>query len=260
MICDFRGFCVAFRKRCTASRVHAFFSSEEALMGAWLRRTMIALMLVGLAPAPASAQFIDIMDWIERLSGPRFRGVSFDFPLRCFYETEEGPKIQRTPLGCVPDLGTAAAPRPRKLVVGVRFDRSGSGEDGGYRGDNNLVYPPGVSDEDKVLVQYSIGPSLTLVVNKWLDVMWTVQLNRFTGPRVDDFNVGSFDPVGIVVKPVALFTSDPKWGSFVKGSVRAKQYLGNITGEQLGALPGFESRSESVLIYGIGFDFTVFFR
>ena len=44
-------------------------------MTTWLTRTTIALLLMSVTPATASAQFWDFMKWLNDMSGPQMIGV-----------------------------------------------------------------------------------------------------------------------------------------------------------------------------------------
>lgn len=77
-----------------------------------LRRILIAVVLLG-APAPAHAQILDIMDWIERMSGPELPGPWVNIPLLCWYvddarrydelKASDQPLIKTTPGSQVPN-------------------------------------------------------------------------------------------------------------------------------------------------------------
>jgi hypothetical protein len=212
----------------------------------------MAMAVVALTPAAASAQWLEIMEWIERLSGPRFRGVLFDVPLVCV------PQGGGVGFGaCHPvdadDRTGALGASDRKLVFGVRFGRHFSGVSGFSRGDNNLPYPEGTSDQDKNIDQTTAGGFVSWQPHRAVDIVVAVEGDRFTGPRVPDpFWIAVISP-GVAWKPFAHFSTS-RWARIVKIPIRIKRHLGTITSEQFGALPGFVSRDETVLAYGIAID------
>lgn len=225
-------------------------------------------VLVG-TPTRASAQWIDFMDWLERLSGPRLRGGAVDFLVYCSYPDLSTQSF----LGCIPsgkegDLVDPSTKRTRtlflaqepgsaeywqntrRLMVGFRVGYLGSGEDySWFRGANELPYPPGATTEDKIVDVFSFGPTVTipLLANHtrlrgFFDLGWAVEAHRFSGPQVDDFWIPSIDLFALTAKP---FRNRPGLEA-IKLRVRWKQFLGTFDSAQFGALAGFDENNERV--------------
>jgi hypothetical protein len=239
-----------------------------------MRATVVlcCAVLVG-TPTRASAQWIDFMDWLERLSGPRLRGGAVDFLLFCAY-----PDLSTTRfLDCIPSgreetvqetIGGRTVRRvvflaqdrddprhdywnnTRRFMVGFRAGYAGSGEDySWFRGKNGLAYAPSATSDDKIVDVYSFGPTFTLPLfsssprfRGLFDLGWAVEANRFTGPSVDDFWIPSIDLFALTAKP---FQGKAVLDA-IKVRLRWRQFLGTFDSAQFGAAPGFEEKNERV--------------
>jgi hypothetical protein len=214
-----------------------------------VRRALLVLMVLGASPTPASAQFIEFIEWLDRLSGPAFHGFLVDFPLACKPQGEGG--IQRGDCSPTDAEGGRLRQGDRRFVFGARFGRHVSDVSGDDPA-NNFRYPAGTREEDKGISQYTFGGSITWQVHKAFDIVGAIEASRFGGPLVNDFTIGTISP-GVVIKPLALF-SDSRAARLLKIPLRAKTYLGTMTGEQFGAVPGFVSERETIFGWGLAID------
>jgi len=212
----------------------------------WLRRSVLAVLLVAASAESASAQFFDIIDWLGQLSGPGFWGHSADIPFVCVRQDGE---VQ--PLDCIPldaeNRRLQAA--DRKVVIGLRVGTYGSGKTGGYyRNRNGLSYPHGVSDSDMDINLVVVGPFVSWHVRPWLDIVAAVEFNRFSGPLIKEidepFWANSIQP-SIVWKPAA-HRSDSRRARAFSVVLGFKQYLETLEPQKFGAESGFESGKEGV--------------
>ena len=216
-----------------------------------LRVLVLALVMVA-SPLPASAQFIEFIEWLDRLSGPGFHGTLAAIPLAC--------KPQRGPIhfgDCTPldRVGRALDDNDRRLVIALRVGRHASGVDGtGWdRGENNLIYPAGTADDDKRIDQFTLGGSLLWQVHRVFDVYAAFDRSYFVGPRVQSFGINTVSP-GVSLKPLAGLDVS-RWLRPIRVNARLKSYLGTMTAEQFGAVPGsFTSKNETIWGWGIAYD------
>lgn len=228
----------------------------------YLSSGLLALALLAATPSPAAAQWVEFMEWLERLSGPRLRGIWFEVPIYCRDQAgNDHPFDCPLAVPLSPDTQKAFDGgrsgfdgHDRKYLVGLRVGQFYSAATGIYAGDNNLVYPPGTADEDKKITMFSIGPTFTWQVSRALDLVWAVELNRFGGELVDDFTVVSVDPIGAVWKPLRHFKPNSRKAGALRIPLRVKKFLDAMRGEQFGAQPGFVANAESVLGIGVQLD------
>lgn len=213
---------------------------------------VLAAALIVVTPSPASAQFLEFMEWLDRLSGPRFYGQFIEIPVACVTQGGD-PRLG----DCTPIRASRGrlARSDRRVVFGLRLGRqaSGVGDAGWDRTSNNLRYPEGTPDRDKRIDLYTLGGSVIYQIEPWVDVFTAVERSYFIGPRVDSFSVWSVSP-GVVIKPAALF-SDSRLARLFKVQARRKFFRGTMTAEQFGAIPGtFREENEAVWGYGFGLD------
>ncbi len=220
-----------------------------------LHIALLAGILFGVTPAPAAAQLIDICEWFERMSGPRFRGKGFDFPIACHYSVSgrDGEWMLCNPV-------RLNEGQQRRFTVGFRYGKFGSGTDGAYRGDNNLEYASTVPEDQRQITLHSFGPYLTWRVHRAVDVSTAVQLNQFTTPVRPEvaFQIVSVSVPGVDLFPAALFSeSEAPWRRFARVSFRSRWFLGTIDAEDFGAIPSesfARATNENVISVAIGID------
>lgn len=237
-------------------------------------------MLTG-TPSAASAQIIDFMEWLERLSGPRLRAGEIDILLRCEYpNTDRATGITvKSFFDCIPSGANVTEPGTgrqvfrasepstaeffkyqRRVMYGVRIWWGGSGEDfGPYRGKNGLPYAPSVTGEQKDVNVFAFGPTVTLPLmrsNERLrgvfDLGWAFEVNRFSGPLVDDFWIPSVDVFNLTAKPLRKVP----WLDAFEVRVRLKQFLGSFDSSDFGSEPGFSEKNDRVYSVALLLDAT----
>ena len=151
--------------RAQARNTQAFSSPARR----WIGMSLVAAGLVGAVPAPASAQLIEIMEWIDKLSGPGpFRSTSIvpsvSIPLACvthvfirdISEAEFRAKVRsiKRPLN-QRELPASFADEMRSLDSAERFQIEAApgclGLVGASRGFNHDPAPWGATKDDKVI-------------------------------------------------------------------------------------------------------------
>jgi hypothetical protein len=205
-------------------------------MAKWVGRLGIAVVLLGLTPRPAAAQFWDLIAWLNDMSGPQMIGAVFEQPLLCHYE--EGTLTG--PVGCAPlrlvtrDQGKGDAAF-RDLTFGFRLGRLTNTKTIGNQraGDISAVI---------------FSPPFTAV--RWspkrtLDVSAALEFVRFQGPQVEDFWATTAH-VAARIKPLAFKYPDRNIGQLLGVGLRYQQFFENFGGERFGAPGSFVSNKEAI--------------
>jgi hypothetical protein len=222
----------------------------------WVGWMAVALLLVSAAPARAIG-----IGWLEKLSGPGpFGGWNVGVPLFCFDLSPKQDESVTSPAASSqfsreakrPDLSLGSwknialcrgyQDRPnRTLVIGF------SG--GSYKSlENDLEYAPSLDLSDKVkLDSYTL--SFDVRVHPAVDIGVGIGLEHFRGEAFESFNRFSFEPLRIVVRPMALFLPDRpmtrgswrvSWRDLIQVKFNARVYPEGFNARDFGSTGTFD--------------------
>ena len=203
-------------------------------MTRWMCRTTIAVMLVGLTPLPAAAQFWELIKWLDDMSGPQMWGYVFEIPAWCRYDSGEHKFVI-----CPPFDGTARRQGSVALRVGQFFN------------DQELGNETFVRDIDMQL--WGVAGRWSPATNPALDVVGGFDMVKFSGPTVTDFWVPTAD-VGLVVRPVGLWRPLQASSHAVSVSWRYKFFFKEFGGDRFGAPGTFTSDHEGISQFSVNLD------
>ena len=214
-------------------------------MTKWFTSLTVAVLLNMLAPAPAAAQFWDVIRWINDMSGPRMWGVSLDLPVVCSHEGEDA---KRTFLKCTQFIADA-----RGLPSGARRSWVVGGRAGYFSntkafGEDNAV--------NRVVSGWQVGvgataPTPLIIAEKArFDVNGSIDFFKFGGAGVpEDFWIPTIS-AGIVLRYSGQSRSPLLNGPRV--FVRYQQFFDTFNGDKFGAPGTFDSSREGIFQFGIG--------
>lgn len=228
-------------------------------------RVALMFLLVGLISS--SRADANIIDWLDRLSGPGpFWGADVAIAMRC----PSGPRMDTTPQQLPPSTRTTS----EGIVVscpGERLDRKHSnwylilGASG--TGRNHLNYGDQPSDESKAIGIFKMGSAFDYTLLPFLDVGVGGGFLYFFGPRFPNFAHPYVQPFRISIRPLLLgWRSEPrsKDPEYIRKLEKRGWLLinfdlniiaGTIDGSSFGA-PGDPWRVENDVVpeIGIGLD------
>ena len=204
---------------------------------------LAAVLLLHLStPAPAAAQFWDVIRWFNDMSGPQMFGFSGELPVVCGYERGEAAAFfDCTQFQLEKDLPIGA---PRRFTVsgrlGYLFNTKQFGEaEDVDRGVSALIVGAGASQ--------ALLPGRPAVQ---IDGVAALDFVRFTGPNVDDFWVPTAN-IGAAFRYGGARHRSPLVNGF-RASIRFQKFFDTFGGEQFGAPGSFLSEREGIWQFTIG--------
>jgi hypothetical protein len=210
------------------------------------RVTCVAAVLLFnlLTPAPAAAQFWDIIRWFNDMSGPQMWGVTGDIPIVCDYEGPKAEKAVGFRCSQFAPIGEDRLGDRRSWSTSARLGVFANTK--AFGNDENL---------DGAVTAFVLGaghshPLLREGSAIQIDGLAAVDFVRFTGPQVDAFwvptvNVGAAFRYGGTDKQSA-------WKNGLRVSIRYQQFFDTFGGERFGAPGAFESSKEGIWQFALG--------
>jgi hypothetical protein len=214
-------------------------------MSKWIMTVSAAVLINALTPATASAQFWDVIRWINDMSGPRMWGVSLDLPVVCRHEGDDTAKTFAECTQFVADDRGLPSGARRSFVAGGRV---------GYFANTKAFGPQ--NNVNRVVTGWQVGVGATaptpLVIRDTarVDVTGSIDFFKFGGVGVpEDFWVPTIS-AGVVLRYSGQSRSPLLNGPRV--FLRYQQFLDTFGGEKFGAPGAFESDKEGIFQFGIG--------
>jgi hypothetical protein len=200
------------------------------------------LLLNLLTPAPAAAQFWDVIRWFNDMSGPQMLGFTVEVPVACgFDEGNRSTLFECTQFALVKEVPSGV---PRRWTVGLRT---------GYLANTKLFGDDESVDRSVNAIVLGAGTTTALLRGRpaiQIDALGAVDFVRFGGPSVDDFWVPTLN-VGAAFRYGGNRHRSPLVNG-LRASIRYQKFFDTFDGTKFNAPGTFESEREGIWQFTVG--------